>query len=266
MSIVAPFVSDRFQSTVPFYVAHRPRYPAALIAEVAGRSGLTSVHRVLDLGCGPGFLAVAFAAVCGCEVVGIDPDPAMLAAARHEAASAGVNVRFTEGSSYDLSPAMGVFRFVAMGRSFHWMDRAATLKTLDAMVESGGAVCLFSENHERSRENRWQDVLRKVQHDFVGASSSEQLRSDPNWDSHAAVLLDSAFPLLERIALIERRAGTVEGLVGRSLSMSMTSPQALGDRLADFTATLRARLLELYPSGRLAEIIEFSALMARRSG
>jgi SAM-dependent methyltransferase len=267
MTIMSPFpplVPDRFGSAVPFYVAHRLRYPAALVDEVAGRTGLTSRDRVLDLGSGPGFLAIAFAARAG-EVVGMDPDPAMLAAARREADAAGVRVRFVEGSSFDLSPSMGPFRLVTMGRSFHWMDRVATLRALDAIVAPGGAVALFGDSHEKARENSWREVLKEVARAFAGASVSEGLRTDPAWDSHPVVLLDSAFAQVARCGIVERRRVSVEEIVGRALSMSATAPQVLGARTKQFMETLRDRLLALSPDGVLSEVVEFSATIGRRA-
>ena len=264
MAAVVPFVPDRFQSAVPFYVAHRLRYPRALIEEIADRVGLAPPGRVLDLGCGPGFLAIAFAGRAG-EVVGMDPDAAMLAAARDEARGVTPEPRFVQGSSYDLSPDMGPFRLVTMGRSFHWMDRAATLAMLDRMVEPGGGVATFADRHEKCRENGWTEVLEKVQRDFVGASASQQMRRNPEWDSHAAVMLRSPFCRVEAHSIIERRPLTAEDIVGRALSMSATAPQVLGDRLDAFRAALAAELRALSPSGEFHEIVEHSAVLARRA-
>lgn len=55
------FVPHRFKSAAEYYVRGRLSYPPALISRVASLTGLTAQDRVLDLGCGPGFLAVAFA-------------------------------------------------------------------------------------------------------------------------------------------------------------------------------------------------------------
>jgi SAM-dependent methyltransferase len=266
MASVAPFVPDRFKSTVGFYVAHRLRYPGRLIDEVARRVGLGRGDRVLDLGCGPGFLALDFATRTGAACLGLDPDPAMLAAARAQAEAAGVAVRFEEGSSYDLSPSLGLVKLVTMGRSFHWMDRAATLRSLDAIVAPGGAIALFSDSHAKTRENRWREVVKAVQGRFVGDGPSQRLRGSPDWDSHAAVLLDSAFSSVERHGVIERRGLDVEAIVGRALSMSATSPQVLGERRGGFEAALRGGLVALSPSGAFSEIVEFSAIMGRRPG
>jgi ubiquinone/menaquinone biosynthesis C-methylase UbiE len=260
---VVPFVPDRFQSAVAFYVAHRLRWPRALIDEVVDRTGLSAPGRVLDLGCGPGFLAIAFAGRAG-EVVGMDPDPAMLDAAETEAAGLARPPRFIVGSSYDLAPELGRFALVTMGRSFHWMDREATLRALDGMVEPQGTVALFNDSHEKCRANQWRDILEEVQKQFVDASASQKVRRDPEWDSHSTVLLDSTFSRVERHSLIERRDLTVDEIIGRALSMSAMAPQVLGDRLDEFQKTLRGRLLEAQPSGDFQEIVEFSTVLARR--
>ena len=47
-----------------------------------------------------------------------------------------------QGGSYDLTPDMGPFRLVTIGRAFHWMDRAATLAMLDRIVAPAAAVAL----------------------------------------------------------------------------------------------------------------------------
>jgi SAM-dependent methyltransferase len=108
---IAPFLPDRFRSAVPFYVEGRLDYPRRLIENVAGWLGISASDRVLDLGCGPGFLAIAFAEL-GCTSIGIDPDKAMLAAAKELAAGRGVRCEFREGSSYDLSAAFGPVKLV----------------------------------------------------------------------------------------------------------------------------------------------------------
>ena len=62
MSTGIQFAPDRFQSNVPYYKEHRLRFPDELVAEAARRVGLAETDRVLDLGCGPGHLAIQLAA------------------------------------------------------------------------------------------------------------------------------------------------------------------------------------------------------------
>ncbi len=59
-------------------------------------------------------------------VTAMDPEPEMLAATQLAAKAVGVHVTLKQASSYDLSAEMGPFRLAAIGRAFHWMDRAAT--------------------------------------------------------------------------------------------------------------------------------------------
>ena len=129
----------RFQTTVPYYTRYRLGYPDLLIQRVIAQVGLARGDAVMDLGCGPGLVAIPFARA-GMAVMGVDPEPAMLEAAKAAAAEAGVALDLRQGSSFDLPRGIGPFKLVTMGRSFLWMDREATLKALDGLVTPDGAV------------------------------------------------------------------------------------------------------------------------------
>src|ERR1700726_2026193 len=148
-----PFEPSRFRSAAEHYQAGRAPYPASLIQRVAATVGLRPTHRMLDLGCGPGPLAIAFAPLVS-EVVALDPEPAMLEAGRVVAVDCP-NIRFVQGSSYDLVSDFGRFFLVTMGRSFHWMDRVDTLHRLDGMIEPGGAIALFNDSQPDVPDNAW---------------------------------------------------------------------------------------------------------------
>jgi hypothetical protein len=57
----------------------------------------------------------------------------MLQAAAENAKRNGVAIRIVLGSSDELDPAFGAFHLAAIGRAFHWMDRARTLERLDRL-------------------------------------------------------------------------------------------------------------------------------------
>src|SRR6516162_11522159 len=59
------FQPRRFRSAAAHYLAGRPAYAPRLIGHVARFVGLGLDDRVLDLGCGPGVLAGAFAPLAG---------------------------------------------------------------------------------------------------------------------------------------------------------------------------------------------------------
>ena len=216
----------------------------------------------MDLGCGPGFLAIAFAPHVA-EAVGIDPEPEMLEEARAEAAAAGVALTLVQASSRELGPQLGRFRIVTMGRSFHWMDRDATLRALDGLIEPGGSVVLM---HAGDGGSAWQEAYHAVARDWVSPQAwaeSEERRS-PEWERHDVVLARSAFAHVERLKEQVTRTSTIDELIGRASSMSLTAPEALGERRAGFEAALRDRLQGLTPSGYLAETVTAEAMIATR--
>ena len=66
----------RFATTVALYEELRPPYPPAFFREVAEWLAFGKQHALIDLGTGPGLLALGFAPYVG-HIVGIDPEPAM---------------------------------------------------------------------------------------------------------------------------------------------------------------------------------------------
>ncbi|HZB93491.1 MAG TPA: methyltransferase domain-containing protein [Stellaceae bacterium] len=247
----------RFRSTIRHYIAGRLRYPPGLIAAVAGALGLAGEGRLLDLGCGPGFLALALAPFVA-QVVAMDPEPGMLAAAREAARGQPGHFMFVLGGSADLGPGLGRLSLVTMGRSFHWMDRERTLAQLDTMIEPQGGVALFGDRHPDVPENAWTKVWR--------ATRDRYAESDPRVHArdHERVLRQSAFADVRRLTERFTRRTSLDALVDRTLSMSTTSPERLGAGRADFERDLRAALAPYATEGGVTELVEAEALLATR--
>jgi SAM-dependent methyltransferase len=258
------FQPHRFRTAAKHYLAGRSAYAPRLIELVAGLAGLGTADQVLDLGCGPGMLAGAFAPLVR-VVVAVDPEPEMLRIAEAQFGEAG-RIVFRQGSSFDLSPAWGRFRLVTMGRSFHWMDRADTLRRLDGMIEPGGAVALFDSDMVDVPENAWREDYRAVVRRYASADTSHVRHRGPVWVRHEAFLLDSAFNALEQVSVIERRTVTVQQLVDRAFSRSSTAPDRLGDAAPRLAEEIEAVMRPLATDGVLAEVVATSALLGRRGG
>lgn len=263
MVVPVPFQPRRFQSAAQHYLAGRPPYAERLIALVAERCRLRRNHRLLDLGCGPGQLAVAFAPLVG-RVLAIDPEPEMRRIAAEAAAAAGVMIEIVAGSSYDLGPHLGRVRLVTIGRAFHWMDRVDTLRRLAEIVEPEGAVALFTDEHPKLPDNRWLRDYQALLDRYAEGDTVRARIESPDWIPHEAMLLDSPFAALERIGVIERRQTPVDRLIDRAFSMSSSSPERLGPRAADLVGELRAFLAKIAVDGLVTEVIESEALIARR--
>ena len=88
-----------------YYAEYRQCVSTEFIILLAARLGWTRAERVLDLGAGPGQLAL-LAAPLVAEVVAIEPEPDMLAEGERRARALGMaNVTFVAASSDDL-PAL----------------------------------------------------------------------------------------------------------------------------------------------------------------
>jgi hypothetical protein len=175
------------------------------------------------------------------------------------------NVTFRLGSSFELDRALGSFRLVTMGRSFHWMDRAATLRTLDGMIDHGGAVALFRESHVDVQENEWYQKWRTITERHAKDDPARARRRDSSWLSHEQVLLSSPFSRLEAVSFIGRQLSTVDGLIERARSMSSLAPERIGERADRLEQDLRTLLADvLSRDGLVTEILEWTALIARR--
>jgi ubiquinone/menaquinone biosynthesis C-methylase UbiE len=257
-----PYEPRRFQSAVAFY-HHRLFYPDRLIRRVIALTGLAAGDAVLDLGTGPGLLAVPFAQA-GMAVTAADPEPLMLDAAAAAAQAANVSLSLFQGGSYELTPQMGPYRLVAIGRAFHWMDRTATMDMLDRIIAPGGAVVLFHDAHPDVPENRWFRPLRKVSDRYSRDPAHVAERRGAVHHRYEPYLFASAFTRLDGLSVTTRTEITLDAMIGRAYSMSTCAPDKLGDRQADFESDLRAALAPFAVEGKLVEVAEIVAKVARR--
>lgn len=257
------FADRRFQSAAAHYCSGRAPYPAALIARTAELLGLTPQDRLMDLGCGPAQLAVAFAPFAG-HVLALDPEPAMLTLAR-KAAEGVPNIEVRQGRSEDLGPQLGTFRAALIGRAFHWMDRRETLRRFESLLPDEGAVVLFGDERPRVPENAWVVHFETLLARYADDDEDRKRRHSDAFAPHISVLLDSAFNRLERISIIGRRELALPALIDRALSQSSTSRARLGARADAMIAELRAQAPTWSPNGAFTETLISSALIARRS-
>lgn len=254
----------RFATTAEFYEQYRPPYPAEFFHAVASKLKLDKRHALIDLGTGPGVLALGFAPYVD-RAVGVDPEPAMLAAARAAAARAGTEVSFIEGKAEDLPENIGSFDVVTIGRALHWMDHSALGPVFARLVAPGGAIVICASFSARDGSNPWledYDAARRRWSDeelLVGSRKGEHAHRNPN-----DVLGPLGFGVVDTITVKATHQIGVADLARRVLTHSSSSPAALGDKADAMLSDIEARLLPFARDGILTETLMAAASVARR--
>ena len=125
-----------FSDRVDAYDAHRPGYPPAVFDRMTAE--LTAPIRALDVGCGTGLSTRGVAPFVE-HVVGVDPEEAMLEAARR---CGGANITYRVARIESLDDAEP-FDLVLCAQSFHWFDTEATLARFHALLRPAGRLALL---------------------------------------------------------------------------------------------------------------------------
>ena len=137
-----------FAGAAPYYDRGRLPYPPDLAGAFARALGLDGGGRLLDVGCGPGSVALRLAGLFE-EVVGVDADAGMIEEARRLAAERGVgSARFVHRRAEELPAGLGRFRVVTFAASFHWMDRPRVAGLVHSMLTRDGAVVHVDERRD----------------------------------------------------------------------------------------------------------------------
>jgi 2-polyprenyl-6-hydroxyphenyl methylase/3-demethylubiquinone-9 3-methyltransferase len=112
----------------------------------AGVAGL----RVLDIGCGGGFLAEEFAAL-GCRVTGVDPSPVSIGAARAHAAGRGLRIDYRVGAGEELPAPDAAFGVACCCDVLeHVSDVDRVISETARVLEPGGLYLFDTVNRTRA--------------------------------------------------------------------------------------------------------------------
>jgi len=113
---------------------------------VIALEGPTAPSRVLDVGCGTGYLLRRLARLCPdvIDLVGVDPAPSMLRVAR--AKSDDRRLEYCSGVVEQLPFPDGLFDLVVSTTSFdHWADQRAGLEQCARVLTPGGRLVLVDQ-------------------------------------------------------------------------------------------------------------------------
>jgi ubiquinone/menaquinone biosynthesis C-methylase UbiE len=256
-----------FTSTAPYYARYRAGYPPELFTYLADQLGLDGSREVLDLGTGPGDLAIPLSAHVR-RVIAVDPDPGMLDEGRARAAERGVtNIDWRLGDSHHLDALhLSRIHLATFGRAFHWTDRDALLSALDTLIAPGGAVVVVGQPAPGDIEPpAWSEVIAEIRARYLGPRrrAGAGTYTHPH-DSHQAVLSRAPFSRLDVVHWDRTLTRSLDSVIGLQYSYSYSSPAQLGEHKNAFERDLRQALTDVNPHGGFEERVRTQAIIATR--
>ncbi|WP_329372503.1 class I SAM-dependent methyltransferase [Streptomyces sp. NBC_01483] len=267
MAVVAGWEWDDtlFSGTAPYYQRGRLPYAPGLADALAEVLQLDGQGRLIDVGCGPGTLALSLAHLFG-EIVGVDPDSGMISEAARGAVEAGVTgkSRWVRIRAEELPAGLGTFTVATFGQSFHWMDRDLVAATIRDMLLPGGALVHIAD---LKTERRSVDGLPYPA--VPGAAMDELVRhylgpvrragrgvlpqGTPGGEAAVFTRAGLSGPQRRVVPGGQALERTCDDVVAGVFSMSFSAPHLFGARRDAFESDLRRLLREVSPSGRFSE-------------
>ncbi|MEV6826280.1 class I SAM-dependent methyltransferase [Amycolatopsis sp. NPDC051102] len=247
-----------------YYQRFRRGYPPEVADALAAKFELTPDDVVLDLGCGTGQLTRVLAPRAG-AVLGMDPEPAMLAQARQ--ATAAPNVTWLLGADSDvtaLTPLLGAGRLAAVtvAQALHWMDHERLFAAARPLLRPGGGIAVVTNGEPLwLQDTAWSAALREVVSAYLGTPVHRTCGTDDaSQERYAAALAAAGYAVGS--AVVEYSAPlSVEEITGGVFSAMSPEQLPAPDARAAFTERVRAAVV---PHGPLRERVRVRLLTGTR--
>jgi SAM-dependent methyltransferase len=123
------------------YGSYRAGFPESLFVRLAAFDVGLPQQTVIDLGTGTGTLARGFA-IRGCNVIGVDADPRMMAQAAQLDHESKVSVKYVEARAEATGLDAGTADVVTAGQCWHWFDRPRAIAEVVRILRHGGKIVI----------------------------------------------------------------------------------------------------------------------------
>jgi len=203
--------TQRFSNRVENYVKYRPGYSPRLIEVLKEGCQLTADCVVADIGSGTGHLTELFLKH-GNLVYAVEPNREM-----REAADRSLrrypNYRSVEGRAESTGLADNSVDFVAVGRALHWFDLRKAFQEFCRILRSAGWVVVVRLQRKNSSSFM-------VEYDQLLLTYAKDHETMSARKEELKLRLEAA--AFEQRSIEEKRLVDFEGLVGQTLSYSIT--------------------------------------------
>jgi SAM-dependent methyltransferase len=265
-----------FAGSAGYYRRGRAPYAPGMADAVKHALALDGRGRLLDIGCGPGVIALRLAELFD-HVVGLDPDAAMISESRQAASELNVsNASWACMRAEDLPGDLGTFRVISFAQSFHWMDRPRVARTARAMVEPDGAVIQINafvgvqptkKKHRGKHPPMPEAAIDELRTRYLGPdrrAGQGYRNTSPSGEDEifqAAGFMPEVAYVVPDDRVLER---TIDDVVAWVFSASSTAPHLFGDQRVAFERDLREILRDASPSGLFSNQLADNSLRVWR--
>jgi trans-aconitate methyltransferase len=253
------------------YARYRRGYPPAALEFVLDRLGVCSGDLVVDLGCGTGQLAIPLAGRVR-HVLGIDPEPDMLAHARQAAQACAVphSTSWLLGSDADIPtlPRLlghGAIAALTISNAVHLMDTSTLFPALAAILTPGATVAVIANGSPLwIQDSAWSQALRRFLQDRFASTSAPACGTDAVTRARYRAELEHAGFITDESHLDRSEPVSLEWIVGSLLSATPAHLLPAAEDRAAFTADIEATLRAAQPTGAFIEDVRLAVLVGRR--
>ena len=231
-----------------YYARFRRGYPPAAVDVIAQGFNLGPDDLVVDLGCGTGQLSRPLANRVG-TVIGVDPEPDMLALARRQAEDEGVpNTVWVLGSDSDvpaLAAALGPHALgaITIAVAVHWMDRDTLFRAARPLIRAGGGIAVVTNGTPLWLQDAdWSRTVRGCLERWFGRPLSWSCQTDEAGRRLNRIALRNAgYEVIESIVSYDAEL-TIEALVGGLFSALPVDHLPSPQRREEFSAMIHSAL------------------------
>jgi cyclopropane fatty-acyl-phospholipid synthase-like methyltransferase len=240
------------------YRESRLPYLKKFFAEVAKAAALTGAEALLDLGCGPGEVALEMAPY-GASMTALDAEQPMLDELDRRAKAAGRHIKLVCAKVDEAPLDLGPFRLITIGMAHWFMHSSGTLERLERWLLPGGRVAICT--HGNHLTNDWFVMFEKIRRKWARADLHRPKITKEEF------FAGTSFELNRVIEVEAQRSLALKDLLRRAQGYSTSTPAALGEtRTRQMLTEISSAMAPFFRDGPVTERFFNQAHLFRRRG